>query len=296
MKNNFLFKKLLFGLLFVVIGFLGVFYACNKSSVLVVDSLKDQSVKKDGLEKQVGISEEDDRAPKKLFLSDFMVIGEKHNEGLDFVLRKMVEARKAGKSVDEIRNVEFIMNSTIDFIAQDSGFKDQVKYLQENKNNIIKDISMIINRGSYEYLTNTILNSKQRKYALKLLDLPSVNWFSSVHDFVKEIQGSGLSVSEQYPLFAMASVALKSAEYWMEKEQLWKEVLSVRNNKSILEGHAIVPIGLNKAALEADVVSAAGNAAYSLVLLSVPVGGWLAFCGRVVAAAVCSSAVSSAFH
>lgn len=152
MQNNLLFKKLLFGLLFVVIGFLGVFYACNKRSVLVIDSLKDQSVKKDGLEKQVGISEEDDRVPKKLFLSDFMVIGEKHNEGLDFVLRKMVEARKAGKSVDEIRNVEFIMNSTIDFIAQDLGFKDQVKYLQENKNNIIKEVNIIVTKSCGVYI------------------------------------------------------------------------------------------------------------------------------------------------
>lgn len=97
-----------------------------------------------------------------------------------------------------------------------------------------------------EYISNSNLTESQKKYALDLLSLPKEsyhNWVSSVHDFVKEIQGSGLSVSEQYPLFAMASVALKSAEYWMEKEILWKKVLQKGYNDKIhMEGYNVLPV------------------------------------------------------
>lgn len=238
MKNNLLFKKLLFGLLFVVIGFLGVFYACNKRSVLVVDSLKDQSVKKDGLEKQVGISEEDDRVPKKLFLSDFMVIGEKHNEGLDFVLKKMVEARKAGKSIDDIRNVENLIDIVFEFVRQNYSFASDTDILKKNRSQFIEILNIIKSRGLRFYIqNNSMFNSVQKRYLFSLLDSKFNNYLqikNNIEHLIKEVQNSDISLKEQYPLFAMASVALKSAEYWMEKKVLW-DVVTINNISSVYD-------------------------------------------------------------
>lgn len=169
--------------------------------------------------------------PKKLFLSDFMYIGERHNAGLDFVLKKMVEARRAGKSVVEVTAKEFLIDATLAFIRSDKNFVAHAESVKAEAARWWKANMEIVHKGASVYVSEAQeFSVPQKKYLLAFLDAGhhanTYQEFSNMlHQTIQAVQQSALSVQEQYPLFAAAAVLLTSRQYWAEKETIWKSLL-----------------------------------------------------------------------
>lgn len=104
------------------------------------------------------------------------------------------------------------------------------------------------------------------------MDLAPINYedlYDKIQNIISQVQNSTLSVEEQYPLFVMASVALKSAEYWVNRESLWNTVFNPNYQTTKLDEFKIESVDFSWVALMGnDAIGAISFAGYGFAVAS----------------------------
>lgn len=99
----------------------------------------------------------------------FLEIRGKHNEGLDFVLSKMIEARRSGYT--GAFDSPFVVDAMLSFAAQNPYLKSSVEQLRAQRPEMLKMLAELNEKGARRYASEADIfqSAGQKRHALTLI-------------------------------------------------------------------------------------------------------------------------------
>lgn len=156
-------------------------------------------------------------------------IGVVHNEGLDYILKKIVLGRvNDGTDLYRLISEDSIVKYSVDFAVKNSRFNKDANVLYHNTDKIKKALEFVKNnRNEAEIITNLPVRQEQKVYLRQLVNIHDVsNIDVPVLSLVEEVKSDKrLSSSDKAVVFVAASIFKNSRRYWSDNIDKWEIAL-----------------------------------------------------------------------
>jgi len=227
--------------------------------------------------------------PSAMQINEYDYIGQKHNEGLEYVYNKLVELKqnKTGELTKEA-----VVNKCIEYTNQ---FYNTIKGDEDNDEDAYSLISNNINlpetysNVSAYYNSNSNITANTKGYLMQLDNILSDENLSlsviiSQINQLEQNAYSNLSDEEKYVFYSATSTAKHTMTYWYNNIDNWKNLFDFNTEAdNTWYGNAA----------RWDVSGAAGGAAGAWVANTIPIVGQVAYGAAIIVTGV-SCSVGSA--